>query len=142
MSDDSLFGGWRDDFLSGVEDDPETENLEDSDGSDFLSGGGDDDVVVSGDGADTIVGGSWISDGHAIDIIDFDVEYDSILLVYADGSDIPDITLEANPTNPAEMQVFMGGIVVANVLDGSEITIEDIPIMPLSLAQFVGMASR
>ncbi|MEL6806681.1 MAG: calcium-binding protein [Pseudomonadota bacterium] len=145
---DTLFGGWGDDVVNGVEDDPDTEELDDTDGSDYLNGGGGDDVIVagnddvvtSGDGADTIVGGSWISDGAAMDIIDFDSADDNILLIYEDGTDVPDVSLVADPDDPDVTQVLMDGMTVANILNGADIGMDDISIMPLSLAQSAGMA--
>lgn len=146
--DDTLLGGWGNDVVSGVEDNRDTAELDDSDTGDLLNGGGgndtliagNDDVVVAGDGTDTVVSGSWITEGHAIDIIDFDSEDDNILLVYEDEADIPSITLEADPYDPSVTQVLLDGIAVANVLYGAEISMEDVSIMPLSLAQSAGMA--
>ncbi|MEM6373370.1 MAG: calcium-binding protein, partial [Pseudomonadota bacterium] len=134
--------------VNGVEDDPDTGALDDTDDSDYLNGGGGDDIVIagnddvvtSGEGADTIVGGSWIEDGRAMDIMDFDAQDDNILLIYDDDADVPDIRLEADPDDPEVTQVFMDGIAVANILNGADISIEDISIMPLSLAQSAGMA--
>ena len=145
---DTLFGGWGDDLVNGVEDDPDTAAIEDTDDADYLNGGGgndtiiagNDDIVTSGEGADTIVGGSWITDGNAIDIVDFDAADDNILLIFEDETDIPDISLVSDPQNPEITQVFMDGFAVANILNGASISIEDISVMPLSLAQSAGMA--
>ncbi|WP_413849888.1 hypothetical protein [Tateyamaria sp.] len=143
-----MFGGWGDDVINGVEDDPDTAEADDIDGSDYLNGGsgddiivaGNDDMVTSGEGADTVVGGTWIADDPAMDIVDFDSEDDNILLVYEDGTEVPDVSLLADPDDPDVTQVFMDGVAVANILNGADIGMDDISIMPLSLAQSAGMA--
>jgi hypothetical protein len=118
---DSLFGGWGNDIINGVQDDSATQGITDIDDSDFLNGGdgddviiaGNDDIVTPGDGADTIIGGSWIADGQAMQIIDFNAEDDNILLVYEDDADVPDITLQPDPDDATITQVLMDGVAVA-----------------------------
>lgn len=145
---DTLFGGWGNDLVNGVVDDPDTDGITDTDDADFLNGGGGDDVIIAGnddvvtpgEGADTIITGSWITDTHAIDIIDFNAEDDSILLIYEDEDEVPDVTLAPDLDDANITQVLMDGVAVANVMNGAGITIEDISLMPLSLAQSTGMA--
>ena len=145
---DSLFGGWGNDLVNGVVDNPDTAALDDMDGADFLNGGsGDDtviagngDIVTAGDGADDIVLGDWIAEGGAASIVDFDGADDNILLVYDDAEETPEVTVQAAPDNPADAQVLMDGVVVANVFGGAGLAASDIVMMPLSLAQASGMA--
>ena len=145
---DSLFGGWGNDLVNGVVDNPDTAALDDTDGADFLNGGsGDDtviagigDIVTAGDGADDIVLGDWIPEGGAASIVDFDGADDNILLVYDDAEETPEVTVQAAPDNPADAQVLMDGVVVANVFGGAGLAASDIVMMPLSLAQASGMA--
>ncbi len=155
LGNDSLFGGHGNDVISGIEDDSTTAALDDIDAgdsvfgetSDFLNGGagddlmiaGKDDYVTAGDGFDTIVTGDWITEGHATDISDFNADDDNILLVYDDEDPEPEITLQADPDETGTTHVLMNGIAVASVGNGSEISIDDIAVMPLSMAQSSGM---
>ena len=146
---DTVSGGHGDDVINGVEDDTTTAHLDDTDSGDFLNGGSGDDVIIAGQqdsvtagsGADTIVAGDWIEAGRAASLIDFVARDDSILLVYADGEDEPDISLEPDPETQGATQIMMNGVVVANVLNGSEVSLDDITVMPLTVAQSAGMVS-
>ncbi|MEO0866712.1 MAG: calcium-binding protein, partial [Pseudomonadota bacterium] len=148
MGADSLFGGWGDDVVNGVVDDATTEGLSDIDGADFLNGGSDNDVIIAGakdivtagDGQDTIVAGDWIEEGETTEITDFDAEDDNILLVYDDDADVPDVSLQPDPETPGTMLVMMDGVAVASVTNGAELSLDDIAVMPLSMAQAAGMA--
>ena len=145
---DALFGGHGNDMVTGVTNDPEEDGVHDIDDSDYLNGGdgddviiaGNNDVVTAGNGEDTIVSGSWTIEGHAIAITDFDIDDDNLLLIYDDDADIPDVSIQLDPDNSDVTQVLMDGINVANVMNGAGISIEDIAIMPLSVAQSTGMA--
>ena len=148
LNNDTVSGGHGDDVINGVEDDTTTAHLDDTDGGDFLNGGSGDDVIIAGkqdtvtagDGADTIVSGDWIQAGLATNLIDFNAKDDNVLLVYADGDDEPEISLQLDPETQGVTQIMMNGVVVANVLNGSEVSLKDIAVMPLSLAQSSGMA--
>ena len=145
---DTVSGGHGDDVINGVEDDTTTAHFDDTDGGDFLNGGSGDDVIIAGeqdtvtagDGADTIVSGDWIEAGLATNLTDFNAKDDNVLLVYADGDNEPDISLQLDPETQGVTQIMMNGVVVANVLNGSEVSLDDIAVMPLSLAQSSGMA--
>ena len=153
-SNDAVHGGLGDDTLSGRHGDDVVRgitngvNIDMEDDGDFLNGGdgddviiaGNDDIVTPGNGTDTIVDGSWVTDSRAIDIIDFDSADDNILLIYEDDTEAPDISLQPDPYDLDVTQVLMDGVAVANIANGAEISIEDISLMPLSLAQSTGLA--
>ena len=148
MGADSVFGGWGNDLVNGVEDDAATAALDDIDDADFLNGGsGDDtiiagnaDIVTAGDGADDIVVGDWIEAGAAASILDFNADDDNILLVYDDAEDVPNITVQASPSDPTTAQVMMDGLAVANVFNAADLAASDVVLMPLSIAQASGIA--
>ena len=140
--------------VCGIDDiDDLTADHGDSDGTvqddtgDFLNGGSGDDVIIAGqddnvtagDGADTIIGGAWITEGHAANITDFNAEDDNILLVYDDDDPEPAIALQPDQDETGTTQVLMNGVMVASIGNGALISIEDIAVMPLSIAQASGM---
>jgi hypothetical protein len=144
LGNDSLFGGWGNDLLNGVEDDTATAGIQDIDQADFLNGGGgddtilagQDDIVTAGAGNDTIVLGDWITEGHAAQIIDFNADEDSILLIWDDAAgDEPTIDLAPHPTDTDLTQILMDGEAVADVDADSHIVLTDIALIPQSLAQ-------
>ena len=147
---DTLFGGWGDDTLNGLVDDPGTIGISDSDTSDYLNGGGGDDliltgqgdIVTAGEGADQIVLGDWIAGGQAAEIMDFEGSDDSLLFVWDDttpDADVPEISVEVNPENTGQVQIFMGGQIIATLRSDSMIDAADISLIPLSSAQTLGL---
>lgn len=148
---DTLMGGWGDDTLSGIADlgDPYADTEEED--QDFLNGGGgddliiagDDDVVTTGNGADQIVLGDWITEGGSAQIMDFAPAEDSLLFVWddAEGEDEPEVTIGPNPDLPGSLQVMMGDVVVANVAGETELTDADISLIPLSAAEALGLTA-
>ncbi|MFX0546047.1 calcium-binding protein [Roseovarius sp. S1116L3] len=117
---DALFGGWGNDTLSGYEGESGT----DTDGMDFLNGGGGsdvitagaDDIVTTGDGADTVILGEWLSAAHQAEILDFAPDEDTLMVVYddADGS-APDVDLAEDPNDDGIMHVMLNGTAIAAV---------------------------
>jgi Ca2+-binding RTX toxin-like protein len=144
---DSLFGGWGNDLVNGVivgnsgqiDDDEETDFLNGGGGEDTLVGGTAD-VLTGGTDADDFIVGDWIGD-EASEIIDFDVTEDDIMLVFDDtDTDVPpEIALQTDPGNPLAVNVLMDGRAVASVLNAEELSIEDIVLIPSSLAQSSGL---
>ncbi|MEP3676422.1 calcium-binding protein [Sulfitobacter sp.] len=145
---DVLFGGWGNDVLSGLS--PE-QGGSDADDGDFLNGGGGDDtiftgssdIVTAGEGADQIVLGDWITPGNTAEIVDFTATDDNIVLIW-DDSDLdteePFVTLATDPESPEQTLILMDGTVIASV-NGTDIQADDIALVPLSTATFVGMAA-
>ena len=145
---DVLFGGWGNDVLSGL---MRNASGGDDDDADFLNGGGGDDsilvgsgdIVTAGEGSDEIVLGDWLTSGTAAHITDYDVEDDSIVLVWDDsaaGSIEPQITLSVDPDTVNQTLIMMDGAVVATV-NGSDLLPGDIALIPLSTATQVGLSA-
>lgn len=138
--EDTLFGGWGNDLLIGANDNS----------ADFLNGGqendtiiaGDDDIITSGSGADQLVLGDWISEGHSVQVVDFASQEDDLLLIWDDSLESttePEIGLNIDPDTPDETQILMGDMIVARIGDGLLITMQDIALMPLSSAVNAGL---
>lgn len=145
---DAVFGGWGNDVLSGLMRDAANT---DTDDSDFLNGGGGDDSIIAGsgdivsggDGADEIVLGDWLASGEAAQIMDFEENDDSLVLVWDDSDDDgaePEITVESDPNDLTQSLVVMNGTVVASV-NGTTLLPGDIALIPLSTAAQVGLAA-
>ena len=145
---DVLFGGWGNDVLNGL---MRNTSGSDEDDADFLNGGGGDDsilvgsgdIVTAGEGADEIVLGDWLTSGTAAHITDYDVEDDSIVLVWDDsaaGSLEPRITLSVDPDSADQTLIMIDGAVVATV-NGSDLVPGDIALIPLSTATQVGLSA-
>jgi len=119
---DVLFGGWGNDVLSGLS--PE-QGGSDADDGDFLNGGGGDDTIFTG----------------SSDIVT--ATDDNIVLIW-DDSDLdteePFVTLATDPESPEQTLILMDGTVIASV-NGTDIQADDIALVPLSTATFVGMAA-
>lgn len=135
MGGDVLFGSYGNDVLSGVRLDTQAESLTDIDQSDFLNGGsgndtilaGNEDVVTSGEGDDTVVLGDWIAKGKPVDITDFDISEDSLVVVVEDdGFENAEITIEDDVTNPGTSSVMLNGVEIARVDSASGLTPADI----------------
>lgn len=147
---DTLFGGWGNDTLSGIVDDPNALGIQDTDIGDNLNGGGDDDVILTGkddtvnggDGADLIVMGDWIDEGHAAQIVEFVPGDDTLLFVWDDSdvdSEAPEISIEPDPDNPGHLIIMMGDVIVANVAGQTPLDVAEISVIPLSSAFASGL---
>ena len=141
---DTLFGGWGDDTLSGREDDPETIDWDDMDGADYLNGGGGGDliaagagdIVTTGDGADTVLLGEWLSMEHQAEILDFAPDEDTLMVVYDDtGADVPEVDLAPDPDDSSLQYVMLNGVQIAAVnnapgLNAGHITLIGYSLLP------------
>lgn len=136
---DSLFGGRGDDQLSGVA--AGRPDL-DVDEMDFLNGGagddtimmGDGDIVNGGSGADTFMAGHWM-DSAAAQVTDFDIAEDEIVVVFDDDMPgDPVVAITPNANSPDTMVITLDGHPVANVANATDLTLDDIELMPKSAA--------
>ncbi len=141
---DQLFGGWGDDTLTGVVDDPDTGARDDLDLRDFLNGGGGDDeitagrddIVTTGDGADTVILGEWLSEGHQADILDFDIDQDLLRIVFDDSIDPdPDVSIQQDSDDPALQHVVLNGVRIAAVYNCDGLNLSHIALVPQSVLQ-------
>ncbi|MBB3994367.1 Ca2+-binding RTX toxin-like protein [Sulfitobacter undariae] len=145
---DLLFGGWGNDVLSGV---VHNASAGDHDSGDFLNGGGGDDsilagagdIITAGSGADEIVLGDWITSGEAAQILDYAPEEDNIVLLWDDSagdSAEPQISLSDDPDTTEQTLILMDGAVVA-VVNGSDLELGDITLIPYSTATHLGLTA-
>jgi Ca2+-binding RTX toxin-like protein len=118
---DTLFGGWGSDVLSGVHGETPSD---DGNGRDFLNGGGGDDtilagqndVVTSGDGADTLVLGDWITGGQPASIVDYHPQDDKIIVVWDDATTTaPHLEIAQDANQPQEARILLNGQDIARV---------------------------
>ncbi len=139
---DMLFGGWGDDTLSGFEDDPETDGWDDTDVSDYLNGGGGDDlitagagdIVTGGAGADTVLLGEWLSAGHQAQILDFEPDEDTLMVIFNDlENDAPDVDLAPDPENESIQHIMLNGVAIAAVNNAAGLNSGHITLIGLSL---------
>lgn len=150
VGQDTLFGGWGNDVLSGVVNDPDADGIQDSDERDYLNGGGGDDIILTGqddivnggEGADQIIMGDWINEGHAAKIDAFEPEDDTLLFVW-DDTDLeheePDVSVVTDPDNEGWLRVMVGDVVVANVEGTEPLDAAEISLIPLSSAFSSGL---
>ena len=136
--EDSLFGGWGDDTLNG---------MEDTAARDFLNGGGGDDViragaqdvVTAGEGADSILLDEREAAFGAVEVLDYRAGQDSLLFVWDDATinaTPPDVTVESDPESGAAL-VIMGDVLVARVA-GDTVQLPDISLIPASAVAQLG----
>lgn len=145
---DTLFGGWGDDTLSGREGDGATVVIPTLHEADFLNGGGGDDVILagsqdivtSGSGADQILLGDWLTQGHEARILDFAPDEDALLVVFDDTLDPePSVSIGADPESPETRHVLLNGIPIATVLNAPGLTLDHVALLPrTSLADIMG----
>jgi len=135
---DTLFGGWGNDTISGVVDDPDMPGLQDLDENDYLNGGGGDDLILAGrddiistgDGADTVALGDWLSQDHQAQITDFSVTEDSLMVIYNDDADPdPEVTLEQDEEHQTRQHVVLNGMRVAAVDGADGLTLDHITLI-------------
>lgn len=135
--EDTLFGGIGNDILHGFtkmgEDDGVVDFLNGGEGDDTITAGAND-VVTAGDGADTIQFGDWNADGGAVQVMDFEPEEDSLVVLYNDGGAEPDVSVEPDPENQNLYRIMADGEVIAEVRSEAAVTEDDIALVGRSAA--------
>ena len=86
--------------------------------------------------------GDWITQAKGSEIIDYQAERESIVVVW-DDTDLeaiePTINVSPDPDDPEVMQVNMNGKVLADVYGDCELSVADLTLIPLSSALIVGL---
>ena len=72
---------------------------------------GEDDIATGGDGADTLIGGTWNEAGEAPEITDFVSGDDSFVYLVPAGSASP--TMSINDLGGGDFEILADGVVVA-----------------------------
>lgn len=104
----------------------------------------DDSVVADGVEApsEQIMLGDWISEGQPSEVLDYETEKDSLMLVWddmIDGAEEPQVDVAQDPYDHEVMHVLMNGKSVAEVYGDPELSVSDVTIIPLSSALIVGL---
>lgn len=87
--------------------------------------------------------GDWISQAHGPEVIDYEADKESILVVWDDTSleaQEPSLSVSPDPDDPEVMQVNMNGKPLADVYGDPELSVADLVLMPLSSALMVGLS--
>jgi hypothetical protein len=87
--------------------------------------------------------GDWISQAHGPEVIDYEAEKESILVVWDDTSleaQEPSLSVSPDPDDPEVMQVNMNGKPLADIYGDPELSVADLVLMPLSSALMVGLS--
>lgn len=99
-------------------------------------------VDDTGISADPVMLGDWITEGEPSEVLDYENEKDSLMLVWddlVDGAQEPDVDVAHDPYDNEVMHVLMNGKSVAEVYGDPELTVSDVTIIPLSSALIVGL---
>ena len=141
---DTLFGGWDDDVVDGIAGEGADT------GQDFLNGGGGNDTIIAGpldiitggEGADDILLTGLSTDLPPVSILDFEINEDSLLLIWdeeqSDGTQ-PLIEVSTDPSDPQQNLVFMDNLMVATVKSDGILLASDISVVPLKAAISAGL---
>ncbi|MEO0891585.1 MAG: calcium-binding protein [Pseudomonadota bacterium] len=134
---DSLFGSLGDDVLHGLsetgEDDGVVDYLNGGEGDDLITAGAND-IVTAGEGADTIQFGEWNTDAGPAEVLDFEAEQDSLVVLYEPGTEEPEIDVEQDAENSELYRVMADGQLIAQVHSAAPITPSNISLIAQSAA--------
>lgn len=135
--EDALFGSLGDDILHGLsetgEDDGQTDFLNGGEGNDTITAGAND-IVTAGDGADVIQFGDWNAEGGPAQVLDFQSNEDTLVVLYEEGAGEPEITFEQDSQNSQLYSVMADGEVIAEVLSATPVTSADVTLVEQSAA--------
>lgn len=138
---DTLFGGVGNDLVLGADDGDTRDFVNGGEGNDTLIAGAND-ILTLGDGADQVMTGSWINEGDAIEIMDFDSAEDQLVLLWdLEGQPDPDIDIEADPGTPDHTIIRINGIEVLRVNAAAGITPEDIVLLDQADSALYGLSA-
>ena len=147
---DTLHGGDGNDVLNVIVRAPFGGGTIDHDEGDLLNGGtgghtvivGNDDIDNTGHGADQIMLGDWIMEGHPSEVLDYTAGKDSLMLVWDDleeGTTEPEVEVASDPYDSEVMHIVMNGRSVAEIYGDANLTVQDVTLIPLSSALIVGL---
>ncbi|MEP4196534.1 MAG: hypothetical protein ABJL99_12970 [Aliishimia sp.] len=109
--------------------------------SDHADGDGDTDELEAFEDILDQVDTSWMDNASAADLEAFNVAEDDLVLVWDDSTDEePSVTLSQNVDSPDLMDIKIGDDVMAQVPAESNVTSDNIALIPLSAAQSIGWA--
>ena len=86
--------------------------------------------------------GDWIMAGQSAEVLEYEAETESLMLVWddlADDAHEPDVRVEQDPDDTEVMHVVMNDYSVAEVHGDPSLSTEDVTVIPLSSALIVGL---
>jgi len=119
-------------------DDPDMPGLQDLDEGDYLNGGagddlilaGRDDIISTGDGADTVALGDWLSQDHQAQVTDFSTAEDSLMVIYDDLVDPdPEVTITRDEDDQSRQHVALNGVRIAAVDGADDLTLDHVTLI-------------
>lgn len=87
---------------------------------------------------------AWLAESQTAKITDFEPARDTLLFVWDDTAQdtVPsDVTVQTDPSNTAQLQVWMGDEKMAQVSGASDLAPVDISLIPLSSAEALSLIS-
>ena len=141
-----LAGGGENTLLGGEGDDTLIGHAPGGDGHDtggrsFLNGGAGDDMLLAGagdylhagDGNDVFGLGDWLAGRDVVTLVDFQPTEDQILLHYDPARlPSPQVDIRFDPGEPDTAQIWLGGQMVAQVLQAPSLTAADVGLVPIA----------
>ncbi|MEO0752582.1 MAG: calcium-binding protein, partial [Pseudomonadota bacterium] len=130
LGDDILHGG-----LTGTgEDDGAVDYLNGGEGDDLITAGAGD-IVTAGEGADQIQFGEWNTETGPAEVLDFEAERDSLVVLYEnDGTAAPEIDVEQDAEDSELYRVMADGELIAQVYSATPVTAQSISLVAQSAA--------
>ncbi len=86
--------------------------------------------------------GDWVLQGPPAEMIEYEAEKESLMLVWddlADGADEPEVRVEHDPDDAEVMHVVMNDYSIAEVHGDPNLSAQDVTVIPLSSALIVGL---